>query len=184
MRGGLSPSPLLYRPSARRSAPGLCRLPSLKQFRRGDERLLECPLELRPPEWLHHVTCRPELTSFVARTIDAHAQDRQLRKTTSHAAGEPYARARRRFQQQEVGLFAVDPFTRADRGVAESKAKKLEQRPRRGVWIDDEDGRHRGSFGRARGNGGCPWYERGMSVGSTELIRERSHRLGRCRERA
>ena len=47
--------------------------------------------------------------------------------------------------------------------MTESEAQELQQRPRRGIWIDDEDGRHRPTFGPERGNSGCPWYEKGMS---------------------
>lgn len=63
-------------------------------------------------------------------------------ETPSHATGEPHARARRRFEQKQVGLLALDPLARADDRMPESLAQELEQRPRRGVWIDDEDGRH------------------------------------------
>ena len=63
-------------------------------------------------------------------------------ETTSDAAGEPHARARRRFEQKQVGLLALDPLAWADHGVPESLAQELEQRTRRRVWIDDEDGRH------------------------------------------
>jgi DNA-binding response OmpR family regulator len=47
--------------------------------------------------------------------------------------------------------------------VTESKTQELQERPGRGVRIHDEDGRHRRSFGRIRGNRGWPWYEKGMT---------------------
>jgi hypothetical protein len=84
---------------ARRSAPGLCCLPYPCRFRRRDESLFERPLELTPAEGLHHVADRIESTRIVARSVDRHAQDGQLRESASHASGEPHARARRRFQQ-------------------------------------------------------------------------------------
>lgn len=54
--------------------------------------------------------------------------------------------------------------------MTESQAQKLKQRPGRGVRIHDEDGRHRGTFGSNRGNGGWPWYERGMSESRVLVI--------------
>ncbi len=91
-------------------------------------------------------------------------------KTAAHAAGEPHARARCRFQQEEVRLFAADPITRADRVVTEAHAEELEQRPRCGVGINDEYGRHRETFGLIRGNGAWPWYERRMSESRVLVI--------------
>ena len=47
-------------------------------------------------------------------------------ETPPDAAGEPHPGPRRRFEQDEIGLFAADPFTRPDRLVAETAAKELE----------------------------------------------------------
>lgn len=131
-----------HRPGVRRSTPGLCRPPDLGGFRRGDERLLDSLLELRPAKRFHHVPDRAEGTGVGGRAVDGHTKDRQLREPPPHSAGEPHARTRCRFQQQQIRLLAVDPLAGPDGGVTEPKAQELEERPGRGVGIDDEDGCH------------------------------------------
>ncbi len=54
--------------------------------------------------------------------------------------------------------------------MTESQAEELKQRPSRGVRVHDQDGRHGGTFGFTRGNGGCPWYETGMSESRVLVI--------------
>jgi DNA-binding response OmpR family regulator len=100
---------------------------------------------------------------LAGRAVDADAEDREFGKTTPEAAGEPHARARRRFEQEEIGLLAVNPLTGADRAMAEAPAEELEQRPGCRIRIDDEDGRHASNVGRGGGKRGCPWYEDGMN---------------------
>ena len=112
-----------------------------RRFRRGDERLLERVLELRPAKRLHHVADCPEPLAFPARVVDRYTEDRELGKQRLRH-GRAAHPERGRFQEQQVRLFAFDPLAGADRGVAEPHAKELEQRPRRGVWIHNEDGRH------------------------------------------
>jgi DNA-binding response OmpR family regulator len=90
-----------------------------------------------------------------------------LRKPPPKAPGEAYARAGSRLQQEEIGLHAVRPLRGTDGGVAEALAEELEQRPGRGIRIDDENGRHRRTVRSARGNGGWAWYETGMSAAAS-----------------
>ena len=98
----------------------------LNRFCRGDERLLERTLELTAAEGLHHVGNGGERLRLAVRPVDAHAEDRQLREPAPVAAGEPHARTRRRFQQQQVGLLPLDPLAWADGAVPESLAQQLE----------------------------------------------------------
>ena len=71
-----------------------------------------------------------------------------MREPAPKPTGQPQARLRRRFEQQNIGLCAFDPLARADRSVTEPQEQELEQRPRRRIWINDEDGRHEKNFGR------------------------------------
>jgi hypothetical protein len=130
-------------------------VPSLGSFRRRDERSLERPLELRTAEWLHDVTDDAELTSLPVRRIDAHAEDRQLPKPATQAFRLPHSRARRRFQQHEMGVLALGQLPLSDRSVTEPQDKHLEQRPRCRIGILDQDGRHQGMIDRNRTKPGC-----------------------------
>jgi len=67
---------------------------------------------------------------------------------------KPQTRSGRRLEQHQVGLFAGGQLALPDRSVPESQDEKLEQRPVRRVWIDDENGRHEATVVGGRGNGG------------------------------
>ena len=104
--------------------------------------MLERSLELAPSERLHHVGSGAECDRLAARTVDAHAEDRELREPPPDTAGEPQPRTGCRFQEQQIRLQPLDPFPRADRRVPEALAEQLEERPGCGVGVDDEDGGH------------------------------------------
>ena len=106
--------------------PAQCHPIRLNRFRRGDERLLERTLELTAAEGFHHMGNGRERLRLAVRSVDAHAEDRQLGEPAPVAAGEPHARTRRRFQQQQVGLLPLDPLAWADGAVPESLAQQLE----------------------------------------------------------
>ena len=137
--------------------------PGLGSFRRRDECRLERPLELRTAEWLHDVIDDAELTSLPVRRIDAHAEDRQLPEPATQAYGLPQSRARRRFEQHEIGVLALGQLPLPDRSMTEPQNEHLEQRPGCRIGILDQDGRHQAMIARNRTNVGCPWYERGMN---------------------
>jgi DNA-binding response OmpR family regulator len=135
-----------------------------------EERLLERPLELFPPERLHDVCDGAELHGVAARSVDRHAEDRQEREAPANAAGEPQARTRRRLEEEQFRLLAVHPFARSHRLVPEPQADDLEQRPGCRIGVDNENHGHGANFGRRGENGGCPWYECGVSVARVLVV--------------
>ncbi len=104
--------------------------------------MLERSLELAPSERLHDVGGRAECDRLAARSVDAHAEDRETREPSPDAAGKPHARTGCRLQEQQIRLHPLGPFPRADRRVTESLTEHLEERTGRGVGVDDEDGGH------------------------------------------
>ena len=85
-----------------------------------------------------------------------HAEDRQLREPASQVPGMPHVRARRRFQEHEVGGLVLGQFPLADRSMTEPQDENLEQRPGCRIGVHDQDGRHTGTFDRYRLNLGWP----------------------------
>ena len=74
----------------------------------------------------------------------------------------PHTGLRGRLEQHEIGLLSPGQLSLAERSVTEPQEEKLEQRPRRRIWIQDEYRRHRGSVVRKRGNAAWAWNEVGM----------------------
>ena len=102
------------------------------------------------------MTSDAELMSLPVRRIDAHAEDRQLREPAAQAGGKPDARAGRRFEQHQFGVFALGQLSLPDRSMTEPQDEYLEQRPGSRIWIHDQDGRHDGIVGRDRPKPGWP----------------------------